>query len=349
MNRTVRVLVVDDSSIVRQILKNGLSAEEGIEVVATAADAYEARDKIVELNPDVMTLDIEMPRMKGIDFLKRLIPQFPMPVVMVSALTAPGAEATLEALEYGAVDFVLKPTTGGAHLVEMIGGLAEKIRTAANARVIARSPGSSRSGTSHVGEPRRWTGKHQLLAIGASTGGTVALKRMLEEFPADMPGTVVVQHMPPVFTRMFAERLDTLPGITAKEAEDGDVVARGTVLIAPGDKHMEVIRHNGLYQVRCRDGEKVNGHRPSVGVLMESVAKNVGPKAIGVVLTGMGRDGASALLDMRNAGARTLAQDAESSAVFGMPKEAWECGGAERLVHIDDMTRELVGILEGNL
>ena len=347
MNKAIRVLVVDDSSLVRQILEKGLSGVAGIEVVATAADAYEARDKLVEMQPDVMTLDIEMPKMKGLDFLKRLIPQYPIPTVMVSALTAPGAASTFESLEHGAVDFVLKPSAGGHHLIEMINRLAEKIKTAAGAKVTARGNNLSPVVRSRPRDPRRAEDRHRLLAIGASTGGVVALRRMIEDFTSDMLGTVVVQHMPPVFTRMFAERLNDMPGVEAKEAEEGDVIVPGRVLIAPGDRHVEVTRCADGYRVHCRDGEKINGHRPSVDVLFDSVAQTVGSNAIGVMLTGMGRDGASAMLNMRRAGARTLAQDAESSAIFGMPKEAWDCGGAEKLVHIESMTTEIVGILEG--
>ena len=337
MSDTVSVLVVDDSHLIRTLLTRGLSRMPGIEVVGTARDAYEARDKIVELNPDVMTLDIEMPKVRGIDFLKRLIPQHPMPVVMVSAHTAPGASTTLEALEHGAVDFVLKPSGGGAQLDEMIDTLAGKIRTAARAKVRAWANGSEKLAP-RSGTPFK-AGSNRIIAIGASTGGTVALRHMITEFPADMPGTVVVQHMPPVFTRMFAERLNDLSAVVVKEAEDGDRILGGRVLIAPGDKHLEVVKCRDGYSVVCKAGAKVNGHCPSVDVLFRSVAKHVGSKAVGVMLTGMGRDGALAMLEMRKTGARTYSQDEQSCAVYGMPKEAWECGAAERQVNIDDMTQ----------
>lgn len=340
-----RVLIIDDSALAREILKKGLSGAPDIDVVGTAPDVYIGRDKIVYLKPDVLTLDIEMPRMDGIDFLRRLMPQYPIPVIIVSALAEPGARATLDALQYGAIDFVLKPSSRiGMQLDEMIDELRSKIRVAAKTDV---SGWAKRRKTS---PPRRHEkvlvgSTDKVLAIGASTGGTVALRTMIESFPRDIPGTVVVQHMPPIFTRMFAERMNETAVVEVKEAEDGDRVLTGRVLIAPGGLHLEVVRSGGEYRVQCREGEKVNGHCPSVGVLFDSIAEHVGSNSVGVMLTGMGRDGAEAMLRMRGSGARTLAQDESSSVVFGMPKEAYACGGAERLVHINEMTDAIIELL----
>jgi two-component system chemotaxis response regulator CheB len=295
--------------------------------------------------PDVLTLDIEMPRMDGIEFLKRLMPQHPLPVVVVSALAAPGARATLEALEYGAVDFVLKPSIRvKSRLSEMMEELKVKIHMAAQVDV---SRWRKQQSTPVPQKSRILVGTtDKVIAIGASTGGTVALRQMISEFPQDMPGTIVVQHMPPIFTRLFAERLNELARVEVKEAISGDRVLTGRVLVAPGDIHLEVIRSGGNYQVKHKNADKVNGHRPSVDVLFNSVAKNVGSNAVGIMLTGMGRDGAEAMLNMRQAGARAFAQDKESSVVFGMPKAAFDCGGAERLVGLNDMTATAICALE---
>lgn len=346
MLKPIKVLIVDDSALARDVLKKGLAADPEIEVVGTASDAYVARDRIVLRKPDVVTLDIEMPKMDGLEFLKRLMPQYPLPVVVVSALAEPGASTTLDALENGALDFVLKPSSSmGGGLETMMDELRTKIKTAAQADLSAwtnRVPKTNRQAT---GQFLAGT-TDKIIAIGASTGGTVALANIIEAFPADMPGTVIVQHMPPVFTKLFAERMDGLAAVEVKEAETGDRLHNGRVLIAPGGKHLTVYRSGGNYHVRCSDGEQVNGHRPSVDVLFNSVSKFVGPNAIGVVLTGMGRDGADGLLAMRKAGARTLAQDKESSVVFGMPAEAYKNGGAERLVNIADVPAELTSLLK---
>ncbi len=347
MKKRIKVLIIDDSALVREILKNGLSSDPQIEVVGTAPDVYVARDKIILKKPDVLTLDIEMPRMDGIDFLKRLMPQYPLPVVVVSAMAEPGAKATLEALENGAVDFILKPSIRiDSALSEMIDELKAKIRVVSEVDVSKWKKQST--------EPRRKTNASKVLvgttdkviAIGASTGGTVALRQMIQEFPANMPGTVVVQHMPPNFTRLFAEKLNEIADVEVKEAETGDRVLTGRVLIAEGGKHLQVMRSGGNYLAKCRNGEKVNGHCPSVEVLFDSIAKSVGSNAIGVMLTGMGRDGADAMLGMKKEGARTFAQDKESSVVFGMPKEAYECGGAERLVNLNNMTSVVIKTLK---
>jgi len=347
--KRIRVLIVDDSALVRNILAEGLSKDPGIEVVGMAPDPFVARDKIVQLRPDVLTLDVEMPRMDGVDFLRRLMPQYPMPVVMVSALTQKGKRITMEALEAGAVDFVSKPSTDLARgLDSMMMELRTKVKIASNANV---SHWKSKrpllpSERRPLSAPRALAeSTDKVIAIGASTGGTEAIRAVISRFPATMPGVVIVQHMPPGFTKMFAERLNSICDMQVKEAESGDRVMNGRILIAPGDVHMTIVRSGGIYKVRCEPGDKVCGHRPSVEVLMNSVAKHVGANAIGVMLTGMGADGAGGMLAMRENGARTLAQDEASSVVFGMPNEAYKRGGAERLVPLDNIADELLKLL----
>ena len=348
IGKKIKVLVIDDSALAREIIAGGLSKDPEIEVIGRAMDVYSARDKIVFLKPDVLTLDVEMPRMDGVEFLKRLMPQYPLPVVMVSSMTTPGAKVTLEALDSGAVDFVLKPSKNiGVGLSQMMAELIEKVKIASKVDVSHwkslaefKLPGARLSSKILEGTTDK------IIAIGASTGGTVAITRIIERFPVDMPGTVIVQHMPPGFTKMFADKLNETCKVEVKEARNDDRVIRGRVLIAPGDFHMRVNRSGGQYLVTCNQGEKVNGHCPSVEVLFDSVADNVGSNAVGVMLTGMGKDGADAMLRMRNAGARTLAQDKESSVVFGMPNEAFLCGGAEKLVGLNDIPDEIIKFLE---
>ncbi len=330
----IRVLVVDDSALVREILTRGLSLDPNIEVVGSASDPYKARDLIIQLKPDVLTLDVEMPRMDGLEFLKKLMPQYPLPVIMVSALTKRGSQITLEALASGAVDFVLKPSMDVARgLTTMMMELREKVKMASSVDV---SRWRSRTSDKAKPAPIRYSASlaettDKVIAIGASTGGTEAIRKVIAAFPANMPGVVIVQHMPAGFTRMFAERLNSLCEMEVKEAESGDRVMTGRVLIAPGDYHMELIRSGGLYKVNCSSGEQVCGHRPSVEVLFRSVAHYAGSNAIGIMLTGMGRDGADAMVEMKKNGARTVAQDEATSVVFGMPKEAYQRGGAELL------------------
>ncbi len=331
--KPVRVLIVDDSALVREILATGLNSDPGIEVVGTATDPFNARDKLLRLKPDVMTLDVEMPKMDGVEFLHQLMPQYPIPVIMVSALTERGRKITLEALEFGAVDFVTKPKSDVANgLQRMMQALATKVKMAATANVshwkhrqrpAAPAPRQARplsASTNHV------------IVIGASTGGTEAIREVLTRLPVNSPGVVITQHMPSGFTQMFAQRMDEVSAMQVKEAADGDSVIPGRVLIAPGGMHMSIVRSGGSYLVRCQDGPKVNGHKPSVEVLMRSAATALGPHAVGAMLTGMGGDGAKGLLAMRQAGARTLAQDEATCVVFGMPRVAWECGAAEQLV-----------------
>ncbi|MFZ5774745.1 MAG: protein-glutamate methylesterase/protein-glutamine glutaminase [Thermodesulfobacteriota bacterium] len=349
--KRIRVLIVDDSSLVRNILSQGLSADPGIEVVGTAPDPYVARDKIVELRPDVLTLDVEMPRMDGVEFLRRLMPQYPLPVVMVSALTQKGKQITLDALDAGAVDFVTKPSTDVARgLSAMIMELRTKIKIASSANVShwkERRAHLFSSGGVLTAPKALAESTDKVIAIGASTGGTEAIREVISRFPAATPGVVIVQHMPSGFTRMFAERLNELCAMQVKEAQSGDRVMPGRILIAPGDKHMRVRRSGGIYEVECREGEKVSGHCPSVDVLMHSVAEHVASNAVGVILTGMGRDGAEGMLAMRRRGARTLAQDEASSVVFGMPKEAYANGAAEKLVPLDKIAQATLGLLGG--
>ena len=349
MAQPIRVIVVDDSALVRGILAQGLGMDPAIQVVAKASDPYMARDQIIKLKPDVLTLDVEMPRMDGVEFLRRLMPQYPLPVVMVSALTQRGKQITMDALEAGAVDFVSKPSTNVARgLSAMMMELRTKVKIASTANVShwkskrAAAPPRSLAATSALAEST-----DKVIAIGASTGGTEAIKNVVIPLPAASPGVVIVQHMPAGFTKMYAERLNTLCAMEVKEAETGDRVMPGRILLAPGDYHMAVLRSGGVYRVDCGKGEKVCGHCPSVEVMMKSVAKNVGGNSIGVMLTGMGGDGAGGMLAMREAGARTLAQDEASSVVFGMPKVAYERGGAERLVPLQKMAGEVLALVQG--
>lgn len=323
--KKIRVLVIDDSAMARQMIVKGLSVFQDIEVIDVAGDVYAARDLIVNAKPDVLTLDVEMPKMDGVEFLRHLMPQYPIPVVMVSALTGPSVGVTLDALDAGAVDYVLKPSSSfGYGLKDMMVELGGKIRVAAATdvrhfrnRVMKDSGSKSRVLAKST---------DKVIAIGASTGGTVALKGILEQLPADMPGIVVVQHMPPTFTKLFAERLNSSCAMEVQEASHGERILRGRVLIAPGAMQMSVYRSGGYYRVSCQKGEKVNGHCPSVGVLFDSVVESAGANALGVILTGMGTDGAKELLRLRRAGAYTIGQDEKSSVVYGMPKEAFVIG-----------------------
>ena len=348
MSGKIKVLVVDDSAMVRQILTKGLSEDPKIEVVGHASDPYVARDQILKLKPDVLTLDVEMPRMDGVEFLRKLMPQHPLPVLMVSALTEKGKQITLEALEAGAVDFVTKPSADIARgLGQMLEELRAKVKTAAQANVSGYKDEKFKvhhAAPSTLGALAESTDK--VIVIGASTGGTEAIKLVIAQFPPNMPGVVIVQHMPSGFTKMFADRLNDQCAMTVKEAESGDRVISGRILIAPGDFHMRIKRSGGTYIVKCTQEEKVCGHRPSVEVLMQSVARNVGANAIGIMLTGMGHDGAEGMLAMREAGARTFAQDESTCVVFGMPKAAYDNGGAEKLVPLPNIAQTIIKIFK---
>ncbi len=341
MNKKIRVLIVDDSALIRQALTVLLQRDPQIEVVGAAADPYIARDKIKALAPDVLTLDVEMPRMDGLTFLEKLMRARPMPVVMVSSLTEAGCDTTLRALELGAVDFITKPKVDlREHLDEVAQEVIAKIRAAASARVVRPESREPRV-ASREADPRpreSWAAirtTDRLIAVGASTGGTEALKDFLIMLPADAPGVVIVQHMPEKFTRSFAERCDQLCAIRVKEAEDGDRVLAGHALIAPGNYHMALRRNGAQYYVAVHSGPPVNRHRPSVDVLFESVAGCAGRNAVGVIMTGMGADGARGLLVMREAGAHTIAQDEATCVVFGMPKEAIALGAAEAVLPLN--------------
>jgi len=344
--RRVRVLVVDDSALIRDIMASGLGMDPNIEVVGTASDPYIARDKIIELKPDVLTLDVEMPRMDGVEFLQRLMPQYPIPVIMVSALTGRGKKITMDALDAGAVDFVTKPSADVARgLNDMLMELRTKVKIASTANVSHwKNKRRIRASTS-IASKALSESTDKVVVIGASTGGTEAIKDVITKFPSVMPGVVIVQHMPAGFTKMFAERMDSLCAMEVKEAENGDRVMQGRVLIAPGGKHMRVVRSGGVYKVECEPGENVCGHCPSVEVLMQSVALHVGANAVGVMLTGMGRDGAGAMLEMLKSGARTVAQDEKSCVVFGMPKVAYERGGVEKLLPLDNIASAVITFL----
>lgn len=335
----IKVLIVDDSATARAVLREILESDPSIEVVATASDAFVARDKIVELKPDVVCLDVEMPRMDGITFLKKLMYYMPLPVVMVSSLTQSGAKTTLEALEAGAVDFVPKLHSYIYDSKDtMKDELLAKIKTASKAKVFKKElKKSQQANTTSLAETT-----NKIVAIGASTGGTEALKDVLMGLPRNAPGTVIVQHMPANFTEPFAQRLNSLCAMEVREAKNGDSITPGVVLIAPGDYHMVVRRSGARYYVEIGSGEKISGHRPSVDVLFHSVAKIAGANAIGVILTGMGGDGAKGLLSMRNAGARTIGQDEASCVVYGMPKIAYDTGAVEKQVPLDKVANSIL-------
>jgi two-component system, chemotaxis family, protein-glutamate methylesterase/glutaminase len=345
-----RVVVVDDSALVRSLLSEIINRQRDMQCVGSAADPLVAREMIRDLNPDVITLDIEMPRMDGIDFLAKLMRLRPMPVVMVSTLTERGAEITLRALELGAVDFVAKPRIGVADGLRVLADdITEKIRIAARAN-IARSaaPGRSAAAMPPKAAPPSAMGRlstEKIIFIGASTGGTEATREVLVDLPADAPAVMITQHMPPGFTTSYAARLNGLCRIRVKEAEDGERVLPGHAYIAPGGRHLAVERSGANYVARVRDGEPVNRHKPSVEVLFLSAARVVGPNALGVMLTGMGADGARAMKVLRDAGAWNLAQDEASCVVFGMPKEAIAAGAVHEVLPLGAIAARLVAHL----
>jgi two-component system chemotaxis response regulator CheB len=345
----IRVLIVDDSAVVRQTLNEVLSSDPEIEVIATAGDPYVAAERIGEQVPDVITLDIEMPRMDGLTFLKKIMSQHPIPVVICSSLAEEGAQSTFKALEYGAVEIITKPRLGTRQFLEdSRAEICDAVKAAAASRLRALRP-------SQTVEPKLTADAilspavhamvettEKVVVIGASTGGTEALKTLLESLPPDSPGIVIVQHMPELFTRAFANRLDSLCQITVKEAETNDTVIRGRALIAPGNHHLLLKRSGARYFVEIKDGPLVCRHRPSVDVLFRSAARYAGQNAVGVILTGMGDDGARGMLEMKQAGAPTIAQDEASCVVFGMPKEAIKLGGVDKVL---PLTKIAVGIL----
>lgn len=338
--RRIKVLVVEDSMFFRELLVNNLKKDPALEVVGGARDAFEARDMIVKYKPDVMTLDIEMPKMSGIEFLQKLMPQYPMPVVMISSLS----EKVFDALNAGAVDFVVKPKmTDRRQLEEFIQKeLPVKIKIASTARIsnlkkniISLKPEESANGKDNL-----------IVAIGASTGGTEAIATVVKEFRPDIPGVVIVQHMPPGFTSMYANRLNDQCKVRVKEAEHGDKVLPGNIYIAPGgDRQMRLVKVNGEYQIDLKEGPRVSGHCPSVDVLFSSVAKAAGDRALGIILTGMGGDGSKGLLEMRKAGARTIGQDENSCVVYGMPKVAYDLGAVEFQEPLTNIAKKTYSVL----
>ncbi|KGD97033.1 chemotaxis response regulator protein-glutamate methylesterase [Rhizobium sp. YS-1r] len=354
MGGKIRVLIIDDSASVRQTLAAILSADPDIEVMGVANDPFMAARKIREEIPDVITLDVEMPQMDGITFLRKLMVQHPIPVVMCSSLTESGSETLMQALEAGAVDIILKPKIGAAdHLAESADRIRTAVKGAARARVgklrASRVAGGSTTAKltadavlppPKVGAMAKTT--EMVVCIGASTGGTEALRELLEALPANSPGIVIVQHMPERFTAAFAKRLNGLCEVEVKEAADGDPVLRGHVLIAPGDRHMLLERRGARYEVSIRSGPLVSRHRPSVDVLFRSAARSAGANAMGVIITGMGDDGARGMNEMHQAGAYTVAQDEATSVVFGMPKEAIAHGGVDKVVPLEQIAREIL-------
>jgi two-component system, chemotaxis family, protein-glutamate methylesterase/glutaminase len=347
--KKARVLVVDDSALIRQILTRGLAKDENIEVLGSAGDPYQARDKIIELKPNVLTLDVEMPRMDGVEFLRRLMPQYPIPTVMVSSLTERGKQITLDALDAGAVDIVAKPRADVARGLEsMLDDLRAKVNAAAQVNV-SHWKRLAQNKPTETRKPRRAAlaeSTDKVIAIGASTGGTEAIREVISDLPANTPGIVIVQHMPPGFTAMFAERLNSQSALTVQEARDGDRVITGRALIAPGDYHMRIVRSGGMYTVKLSQEEKVSGHRPSVEVLFQSVAEHVASNAVGVILTGMGKDGDKGMLAMRKRGASTIGQDEATCVVYGMPREAYERGGVENQFPIQGISGGILNALK---
>jgi len=339
--KKIRVFIIDDSAIVRKIFSEELSRFPDIEVAGTAPDPFIAREKILKIKPDVVTLDIEMPKMDGLTFLKKLMRYYPLPVIMVSSLTPKGGRLTLEAMENGAVEVIGKP--GGSYSVgDMIPQLADKIRAASRVRMTKKSSDKVSAPT----KPERMKAlsktSNKVIAIGSSTGGTEALKNVLSKMPPNSPGIMVVQHMPASFTKAFAERLNEICQITVKEAQNNDSVNPGTALLAPGNYHMIFRRSGARYYVEIKDGPMIHHQRPAVDVLFKSTAQYAGANSIGVILTGMGSDGAEGLLEMKRSGSKTIAQDEKSCIVFGMPKEAIKLGAVDKVVPLDRVAEEIV-------
>ena len=343
MGKPIKVLVVDDSAVVRKVFTEVLSHEPGIDIIGTAPDPYVARDKIVRLKPDVITLDLEMPRMDGLTFLKKLMRYHPMPVIIVSSLTPSGGKLALEAIESGAVEVLAKP--GSSFSVgEMRQQLADKIRAAAKVTVSQKTAANANPalGAVSIGGSALQETTNKVIAMAASTGGTEALRSILVNLPPTIPGVVVVQHMPPNFTRAFAERLNQQCRLDVSEAQNGDSVVSGRVLIAAGNGHLLLKRSGARYYVSVKDGPMVNHQRPSADVLFKSTAENAGSNALGIILTGMGADGARGLLQMKEAGAITIAQDENSCVIYGMPKEAVKRGAAGKVLALNRIPREIV-------
>ncbi|MDP8984300.1 MAG: chemotaxis response regulator protein-glutamate methylesterase [Pseudomonadota bacterium] len=348
--KRIGVLIIDDSALVRRILTEMLSSDSALSVLGTAHDAYDAREKIKALNPDVLTLDVEMPRMDGLTFLRNLMRLRPMPVVMISSLTERGAEVTLDALSIGAIDYLPKPKIDlAATLADYKDELIAKVKAAASARL--RGPFASTGGCADLrlakrAPQRQLRTTERIIAIGASTGGTEAIKDVLTHLPPDTAGIVIAQHIPKLFSGAFARRLDACCQLSVCEAEDGQQILRGHAYIAPGDRHLSLVRDGARYVCRLDDGPPVNRHKPSVDVLFRSVARHAGRNAIGVILTGMGKDGAAGLKEMRDTGSRTIAQDEATSIVWGMPGEAVSLGGAAEVLPLADIHARVLALAD---
>lgn len=337
----IKVLIVDDSALIRSLLKEIISKEPDMMVVGTAPDAYAARDMVNRFTPDVITLDIEMPKVDGITFLDKLMKARPTPVLMISTLTAKGADATLKCLELGAIDYIEKPKIGVTEGIEEYRQIIlEKVRTAAVSKVARRT-----STPATVKQQSIISGTEKIIAVGASTGGTEAIKAFLLALPANAPAVVITQHMPPGFTRSFAERLNNLCKVNVSEAKGGERLLPGYVYIAPGDIHLGIERSGADYRTVLINGDRVSGHKPSVDVLFQTVSKTAGKNAIGIIMTGMGKDGAAGLYDMRQSGAYTIAQDESSCVVFGMPGEAIKLGAAMTVCHLDNIAKTVFDYL----
>ncbi|MCP4022392.1 MAG: chemotaxis response regulator protein-glutamate methylesterase [Desulfobacteraceae bacterium] len=346
MPEDIKVLVVDDSAIVRKVFKEQLSQQRGITVIDTAPDPYVARDKIVKLKPDVITLDIEMPRMDGITFLRKLMKFSPLPVIIVSSLTSKGSKLSLEALSIGALEVISKPNAAYS-VGDMSLQLAQKIRAVYGAKIKTPSRSNLQPQSAVVKASKALAETtNKIIAIGASTGGTEALKKVLTRMPQNSPGIVVVQHMPAQFTTSFAERLNELCQMNVKEAQNGDTVSNNNVLIAPGNFHMLLKRSGARYYVEVKNGPLVHYQRPAVDVLFRSVARYAGANALGIILTGMGKDGAAGMLEMKKAGAVNIAQDESSSVVYGMPKEAKDIGAVDYVHDIYSIPNKAISLLE---
>ncbi len=350
--KKIKVLIVDDSALIRQLLTSILSASNDIEVVGSAPDPLVAREKIKKLNPDVLTLDIEMPRMDGLSFLEKLMRLRPMPVVMISSLTEKGAEATLKAMSLGAVDFIPKPKIDICSGLESYAEeIVAKVLMAAKSETHLSRQQPTVEKTSQTTEsvmesqPMAYSGNPKIIAIGASTGGTEALKALISQLPATMPAILISQHLPAAFSQSFARHVNDVARMNVCIAEDNQLIEAGNVYIAPGDRHLEIVNHGAEYRCRLNDGPAVNRHKPSVDVMFESVALNVGKNAIGVMLTGMGADGARAMKQMKQCGATNIVQDKETSVVWGMPGEAYKLGASDFVLPLDEIARQIMALV----
>jgi two-component system chemotaxis response regulator CheB len=345
----IKVLIVDDSALIRSVLREIIGSQPDMEVVGVAPDPIVARELIRQTNPDVLTLDVEMPKMDGLDFLEKLMRLRPMPVVMVSSLTEKGSEITMRALELGAVDFVSKPKIAiQSGMLEYSDMIADKIRAASKARIRAKTPTVAQNGTAASGGApavRHFSSSEKLIIVGASTGGTEAIKEFLIQMPPDCPGILIVQHMPEGFTRSFAQRLDSLCAIAVREAAGGERILPGHAYLAPGHSHLQLVRSGANYMTQLDQGPAVNRHRPSVDVLFHSAALHAGKNAVGVILTGMGKDGAVGMLEMKQAGAHNFAQNESTCVVYGMPREAVAVGGVHEVGALQDLPRMVLDFL----